>query len=302
MEYETAIALMTLAELPQIGERRLQRAHAVAQDQGIALRDLIDSMLGPAAARPYRLPPRARMRLEGDRLWHAAHCRALVARLAACGARICQPGDASYPRRWQTRAEPVPPLAYLYGAGDLLRRPAVALLASRTMSESTVAGAAAVVRCAADEGIAVAVGGMKATHRIAAAMARAAGAARLVVLDRGLFTAFGGQPEFDPFGMGPGRTRFDPTATLVLSIFRPNDHASPRNGRRRDELLAALGDIVVALSARPGGEVERICLRVLDGGGRVLSWQASSRTLIAAGAVPIDGADLQHGGLGRFTG
>jgi predicted Rossmann fold nucleotide-binding protein DprA/Smf involved in DNA uptake len=302
MEYDTAIALMTLAELPQIGERRLQHAQSAAQDQGMALRDLIDSMFQPAAARPYRLPPRARLRLERDRLWHAAHCRALVARLAACGASICQPGDAPYPRRWQTHAEPVPPLAYLYGASELLRRPTASLLASRTMSESTVAGAAAVVRCAADEGVAVAVGGMKATHRIAAAMARAAGAPRLVVLDRGLFTAFGGRPEFDPFGMGPGRTRFDPTATCVLSIFRPDDHASPRNGLRRDELLAALGDIVIALSARPDGEVERICRRVLERGGRVLSWEASSPTLIAAGASAIDGAALQDGGLRRFIG
>src|SRR6516164_1131252 len=101
MEYEAAVALVTLAELPQIGERRLQHAQSVAQDRGIALPELVDAMLGPAAARPYRLPPRARLRLEGDRLWHAAHCRALVARLSACGASICQPGEATYPRRWQ---------------------------------------------------------------------------------------------------------------------------------------------------------------------------------------------------------
>ena len=81
--------------------------------------------------------------------------------------------------------------------------------------------------------------------------------------------------------------------------FRPDNHATPRNGRRRDELIAALGDIVVALSARDGGEVERICLRSLDRGQCVLSWQANSPALVAAGAVPIDERDLASA-LRRF--
>src|SRR5215470_2259678 len=140
---------------------------------------------------------------------------------------------------------------------------------------------------------------MKSTHRIAAVTGRAAGAPRLIVLDRGLFAAFHGQPDLDPFGFGPGRTRFDSRTTLVLSIFRPYDHASPRGGRRRDELIAALGDIVVALSARPGGEVERICLRALDRGQCVLSWQGNNPALLAAGAIPIDEAEVR-GGLAQF--
>src|SRR5262249_10189144 len=109
-----------------------------------------------------------------------------------------------------------------------------------------------------------------------------------------------GPPQFDPFGFGPGRTRFDPRTTLVLSVFRPHDHATPRSGRRRDELIAALGDVIVALSARPGGEVERICLRALARGQCVLSWNGESTSLRAAGAAPIDAHDLVYG-LRRFV-
>jgi predicted Rossmann fold nucleotide-binding protein DprA/Smf involved in DNA uptake len=298
MEYETALALVTLAELPRVGERRLLRVQALARRRGLALARVV--ALAPGAlAREYGLPAAALARLERNRLWHTAHCRALVASLAACGARLCQPGDAHYPRRWAERADPPPPLAYVYGAPELLTCPAAALLASRLPNEQTVTATMRIARSAALEGFALVVGGMKSTHRIAAVTARAAGAPRLVVLDRGLFAAFGGPPEFDPFGFGPGRMRFDPGATLVLSVFRPHDHGTPRSGRRRDELIAALGDVVVALSARPGGEVERICLRALDRGQCVLSWQGSSPSLAAAGAVPVDEADLQRG-LRRF--
>ena len=298
MDYETALALVTLAELPRVGERRLLRVQALARWQGLSLARVV-ALTADDLAGQYGLPAAALVRLNRDRFWHTAHCRALVAQLAACGGSVCQPGDTHYPRRWADRAEPAPPLTYLYGAAKLLDHSAVALLTSRAVSEHTVTATVRLAQRAAQDGFALAVGGMKSTHRIAAATARAAGAPRLIVLDRGLFAAFGGQPEFDPFGFGPSRRRFDPSATLVLSIFRPHDHATPRNGRRRDELIAALGDIVVALSARPGGEVERICLRALDRGQCVLNWQANNPSLTAAGAMPIDERDLQ-GGLRRF--
>ena len=298
MDYEAALALVTLAELPRVGERRLLRMQALARGRHVALAEVVASP-PDHWARDYGLPSSARARLEREGLWHAARCRALVARLAACGARLCARGEPPYPERWAARADPAPPLVYLLGATELLEQPAVALLASRGVSERMVGATIRVAQRVALDGLVLAVGGMKATHRIAAATGRAAGAGRLVVLDRGLFAAFGGQPVFDPFGVGPRRTRFDPRASLVLSVFRPDDHATPRNGRRRDELIAALGDVVVAVCARRGGEVERICLRALDHGQCVLNWHGENPSLRAAGAIAIDEHDLQ-GGLRRF--
>ena len=300
MDYEAALALVTLAELPRVGERRLLRVQDLARGQRLRIADIL-SLAPGRLAREYGLPAPALTRLQRDGLWHTAHCRALIARLAACGATISAPDEAAYPHRWLDRGEPAPPLAYLYGAAELLATPCVALLASRGVSEHTVTATVQVSRRAALDACAVVVGGMKSTHRIAAVTSRAAGAPRVIVLDRGLFAAFHGQPEFDPFGFGPGRSRFDPRATLVLSVFRPLDHATPRSGRRRDELIAALGDVVVALSARPGGEIERICLRALDRGQIVLSWQGNSPSLVAAGAVAIDEHELAQGLL-RFVG
>ncbi len=291
MNFETALALITLAELPRVGERRLAHVQRIAHGQGLPLTGVL-GLDAAALAHDYRLPTPALRRLQRERLWHMAYCRALVARLAACGAQVCQPGDPEFPQRWHDRASPLPPLAYVYGATELLDRPAVALLASRGINEHMVTATVQIAQAVARAECTLVVGGMKTTHRIAAVTVRAAGAGRVIVLDRGLFAAFGGRPEFDPFGFGPGRSRFDPRGTLVVSVFRPDNHATPRNGRRRDELIAALGDVVVALNARAGGEVERICLRCLDRGQCVLSWQANSPALVAAGAVAIDERDL----------
>lgn len=298
MDREAALALLTLAELPQIGERRLQRVcDAVAQRRTTLARALT---LPPAVlAHEFGLPSAAAVRLATARTWHLTRCRGLLAQLEQAGGLLCAPGDPAYPRAWSAFGDPPPPLVYLHGNPALLRAPAVALLSSRAVNEQTVTATMQVTRRAAADGLALAVGGMKTTHRIAAVAVRACGARRLIVLDRGLFATFRAGLEFDPFGFGPGQARFDRRATLVLSSFRPHDHAVPRNGRRRDALIAALGSVVVAVSARPGGEVERICLRALDRGQCVLTWQDQSEALAAAGARPIDEQDLARG-LRRF--
>jgi predicted Rossmann fold nucleotide-binding protein DprA/Smf involved in DNA uptake len=291
LEYEAALALITLAELPSIGDRRLARIQAWARREGLSLAGLVAG--GPGLWSITSLLPRgARARLMHERWRHTAHCRALVARLSAAGVCIASPADATFPRHWLRRADPPPPFVYSYGGAELIELPTVAMLGSRTVTGESVTAAVHVARAAAQTGAALVVGGMKATHRIAAMASRAAGAPRIIVLDRGVFAAFGGRPELDPFGLGPGRSRFDRASTLVLSVFRPDNPANPRTGRRRDELIAALGDAIVALSARPGGEVERICLRALDRGQRVLSWHGNAPGLLAAGAVAVDANDV----------
>lgn len=299
MKRESALALVTLAELPHVGERRLERVWTEIERRGL---DPARALALPPAvlAHDFGVPPAACVRLASARVWHLAHCRALLAQLDRAGAIVCRRDEQAYPRRWREHAAPPPPLAYLYGESALLSRPTLALLTSRAVSEPAVTAIVQIVRRAAADGLVLAVGGMKTTHRIAAVAIRACGAPRVVVLDRGLFAAFRAGFDRDPFGFGPGRALFDRRATLVLSCFRPHDHAVPRNGRRRDQLIAALGDVVVAASARPGGEVERTCLRALDRGQCVLSWQGQNEALLAAGARPLDEVELGKG-LRRFV-
>ena len=76
------------------------------------------------------------------------------------------------------------------------------------------------------------------------------------------------------------------------------DHAVPRNGRAAMSSSAALADVIVAVHARPGGQIERVCFEALDRGQCVLSCTAKSG-LVAAGATAVAEADLAAG-LSRF--
>ena len=212
---------------------------------------------------------------------------------------MSQVGAAGYPFRWQSRSEHPPPIVYAYGDGNILQGTTLAVLNSRSVTERSVTATVQIVRQAASEAFTMICGGMKSTYRITATTARATGAKRAIVLDRGLFAAFGKRMQHDPSGFGPDRSFLDGTNTLVLSPFRPHDFASPGNGKERDRLIADLADVVVAATARAGGEIERICLRLLDRGRCVLSWQAENGGLVSAGAIPLDEGDLQLG-LKRF--
>ena len=298
MDEATTLALIALSELPRVGERTLVRIQQLADWNGLPLAAILH--LPPERlVEEYRVPHQAVRRLteQGDR--HLAGCRHILATLQEAQAQLSWPGDQVYPRRLSERAGQAPPLLYLYGNVDTLGERTLGVLNSRNVTEHSVTATLQVARRAAADGFTLITGGMKTTHRIAAVATRATGSRRAVVLDRGLFAAFGNDLSRDPFGFGPQQSRFDRRTSLAVSPFRPYDHATPRNGRRRDEIIAALAELVVAVSAQPGGEIERICLHALDRGQCVLSWQGANDSLVAAGATPLDQADLERG-LGRF--
>ena len=281
-----------LSELPAVGERRAARIAAAASARGVRLLDLF-ALPAQVLARDYQLPLRAVACLGAARARFEAHCRHLLACLRAGSGAVCQPGDAAYPDRWLARARPVPPIVYVHGNPAIQHRPTFAILSSRGLTQRSVSACIQVIQYAAEAGLTLVTSGMKGTYRVAAVAGRAAGVPRIVVLDRGLLAAFGAHMDRDPFGFGPGRAAFDRERTLVMSPYRLADHAVPRNGARRDELVAALADVIVATSVRPGGTMERVCLEALDRGQCVLSWHGDHDGLLAAGATPIDETDLR---------
>ncbi|MCK6554180.1 DNA-processing protein DprA [Candidatus Binatia bacterium] len=298
MDKEAALYALMLSELPHVGERLADRILSCNRERGHGLATFF--RLPPAVLREvYRLPADTVAHLDVGMEAHRARCGWLLGRLTVAGGDAWCAGDAAYPRRLARRLRPPPPVLYTVGAPDLLERPTLTVLSSRMLSEHTVPATAAVAEAAAAQGFTLAGGGMKASYRVASVAARAAGAARVIVLDRGLFATFGARADRDPSGFGPGRAALDVNRTLVVSPFRLGDHASPRSGQRRDELVAALADVVVAVHAQPGGQIERVCLAALDRGQSVLSWYGENAGLVAAGATAITEADLPE--LGRFV-
>ncbi len=290
MSSQTLDALK-LWELPQVGEKAARRILAVNRERG---RTLATFFRLPAAVlrEDYDLHPAALERLTREREAHETHCRWLEQRAAAAGARIHVAGEPGYPERWSRRMESPPAVVALLGEEAVLELPTLAVLNSRHIDERVVLASSAAVQAAIAQGFAVVSGGMKASHRISAVAARVAAAPRIVVLDRGLFATFGADVGGDPFGFGPGRSRLDNRRTLVLSPFRLGDHAVAHNGKRRDELIAGLADVILAVHARPGGVIEHVCLEALDRGQIVLSWYGENAGLVAAGAAAVEEADL----------
>lgn len=96
----------------------------------------------------------------------------------------------------------------------------------------------------------------------------------IYVLDRGLRDGLG--PAFDrpPFAEARIReTVFDTSRDLALSPFRLDDHAIGANLRRRDRMLYALADLIIALDVRAGGGMAAECLRAHEQGRMV--WVAN---------------------------
>jgi predicted Rossmann fold nucleotide-binding protein DprA/Smf involved in DNA uptake len=298
MDKETALYALMLSELPQVGDKVAARILAQNGERRHGLATFF--RLPEAVLRDdYKLHGATVRCLCGERAKHETRCRWLLDQLAAARGTVSLAGDAAYAVRIRQRLDPAPAVLYSYGAAGILEAPTLAVLNSRTLSEHAVAASLVMVQAAAAQGFTLVGGGMKTGYRIAAVAGRAAAAPRVIVLDRGIFATFGARLDRDPFGFGPGRSLLDAGRTLVLSPFRLMDHATPRNGQRRDELIVALADVVVAVHARLGGQIERVCLEALDRGQCVLSWYGENAGLVAAGATAITEADL--GELARYA-
>jgi len=285
--------IIRLWELPQIGEKSAHRILAACHTRGLSLATFF--RLPEVLLRDdFELPPAAIARLLRERAAHEAHCRWLTQCVEATGTHLFLFREDAYPSRLQARLGPPPAILSLLGVETVLEAPTLAVLNSRVIDERVVQASHAAVQAAIAQGFTVVTGGMKASHRISAVAARAAAAPRAIVLDRGLFATFGSDVRRDPFGFGPGRNPLDRSRTLVVSPFRLNDHAVAHNGQRRDELVAALADVIIVVYARPGGVIERVCLEALDRGQVVLSWYGENAGLVAAGATAIEESDLEN--------
>lgn len=122
----------------------------------------------------------------------------------------------------------------------------------------------------------------------------------LYVLDRGMREALG--PEFDRPPFSAARIRdavFDTSRDLALSSFRLDDHSLGANNRRRDQILFALSELIIALDVRGGGGMYEECLRSFQKGKRVFISEAGrdgNSALLSHGCskLPDDSGWIKH--------
>jgi predicted Rossmann fold nucleotide-binding protein DprA/Smf involved in DNA uptake len=288
---------LLLHSIPHAGDKAVARLlagcarHRLAPATFLNLNDL-------ELSRYFELDPRAIGFLSSNRGRLLAETAEAARRLRAFPLHIVATTDATYPARLISNMEDAPPLLYTLGNLMLLepycnRKPAF----TYTVAASRSAGAGSLARLdelATDLAV---MGGTPVTghdrpeyQRLALAAQRR-GLPTIYVFDRGLREALG--PEFDRPPFPAARIRdvaFDFERDLAVSPFRLDDHGIGANNRRRDRMIFALSDLLIALDVRAEGAMYKLCRKAQEqskllfvcSGGR-----DGNEALLAAGAPEL---------------
>ena len=172
----------------------------------------------------------------------------------------------SYPYGLERYDDAPPPV--LYALGNLRRLDESFTFAVATSNGATVDSMlkqdALVVALSLAGGV-VLTGHDRTAYQRAALAAQRNNRPTVYVLDRGLRDGLG--PEFDRPPFAAARIRdllFDTERDLALSPFRLDDHAIGANLRRRDRLIFALADVIIAHDVSAGGGMASECQRAME--------------------------------------
>ena len=224
--------------------------------------------------------------LDGEQLLRAA--RDIAAKLADQRISVLTCDDPVYPRSLLDLPDP-PPLLYLRGS---LPRPddrTFSISGSATPSEHAARIARAVGRDLARAGWTVVSGYAYGVDTAAHIGALEEGGRTVMTLPMGILT-FELRPEFKKFGERLGREM------VLVSECAPGEEWSPRAAVRRDRVIAALGQGLLAVEARPEGGTMITVKHALKLGrpAYVVKYRtpppgaAGNELAIRAGGIPVE--------------
>lgn len=288
---DTTELILLLMETPEIGEkttlsvlRRNAQAGRSADDfMGLSQRDLAQEYGIRRSIAVQILDSGSNARIDSLAL-HRVFMRA--------GVRVVTIMDATYPVRLLDRMQDPPPVLLAYGNHALLNDRLFAVANSNGAREEALLAGDRAAEAALKEGWSLATGHNRVAWQRPALVMRRNGGRVCYVLDRGMLPGFGGDLSRALFTAariwGPA---YDPSTDLTLSCFAPRAHGIAANNRRRDALIFALADIIMAGEIRTGGQMERECIAALRRGQRVLLCGAKREAdslLLEAGAQRTD--------------
>lgn len=286
--------LLLLHSVPYLGEKtltRLLRGHAQQRLSSEAFLNLPVQTL----REQYELDARAATYLHDRRTELLAQSAELARIVRTHPLQVLTVASATYPMRLERNEEIPPPILYTLGNATLVDPPRKGPPARFTFTVAVSNGASTAVLSRLDE-IASDLaqrGGVPVTGHDRTPYQRLALAAQrrnlpiLYVFDRGLREALG--PEFDRPPFAAARIRdavFDRKRDLAISPFRLNDHGIGANNRRRDSLIFALSDLIIALDVRAGGGMTAECSKAYAQGRPVFVAEAGrdgNQALLAEG-------------------
>src|SRR5689334_20553407 len=244
--------LLLLHSVPHIGEKSLARLLRLVAQQRLAP-DTFLAMTATQWQEECELHPEAAAALDLQRAELIARSSELGRSLRTHRIQLLSVESATYPARLVRNEDAPPPLIYALGNPDLLEMSYRAERFTFTIAVSNGAGAETLDRLDRLASELSAAGGVPVTGHDRAPYKRLALASQrrnaptVYVLDRGLREALG--PDFDRPAFAAARIRdaaFVTDRDLALSPFRLDDHSIGANNRRRDSLVFALSDVIIA--------------------------------------------------------
>jgi DNA processing protein len=290
---DTTELILLLSEVPGIGDKTMA---GILRKNAVLRR----------TAREFLALPELRLREEYGIAERPAACisaitptlkdaaAATVRGLRRSGITLLTLLDAVYPKRLLERMDELPPVLYAYGNVALLDARLFAVANSNEPPEQALAVTDVAAETALECGWWPVTGHNRPAYQRPALTSRRNGGRVCYVLDRGLLEAFGDDLAKDLFPAARiWSPAYDPQCDLTISPFALRDHSLATHNRRRDEIIFALADVVFAGAVRPGGQMERNCLRVLAQGRRVilLGPPGSAVSLVEAGGIHLDAGD-----------
>jgi predicted Rossmann fold nucleotide-binding protein DprA/Smf involved in DNA uptake len=232
------------------------------------------------------IEPEELLRMSTDRLREEFRLRRDAARALTNGAKelrrrahLLRQKVADKPVRLVTRESPLyprtldefcpapPGYLFLYGNPKVLNNPTFCVIASRGATREDLDRVGRIVEQQTLQGKTLVTGSNTPAYRAAAVVPLRWGAPRIVVVERGLFSALGDDLERELFPAARlWRHRFDPVTDLVISFSRPEEGAAKSDPARRDEIVVGLSQEVYAVRLRKGGNMERLAARAEERG------------------------------------
>lgn len=285
MNTEKELAV-TLHNLPGIREGYLGRILQINFRLGRTLLEFLS--LPPADMKDvYGLPNPVVRTLKNQRL--IAETRERVwERLDRYGIEVVLLHEPDYPQKLKAYLEDaLYPVLYLWGDRDLADTKAAALFVSRDPTPEALEVVRKIALKLGEEDYTLVSSPYRRAYRIVAQVAQTKGFPSIVIPDRGITHTI-------------RRLKADPEKTLILSPFGLEDVGTGSSGPKRDQLIAAFADLLIAVQVREDGVIFQELIRAAEKGKqvRVVDWgrvrdkgrSSGNRQLLKLGfpSFPVD--------------
>lgn len=283
-----------LHAVPHLGPRSIARLVAEMPpglpDDPLELNDLRAWRLSADTLRDeYKLHPEAAACLSGRKEQLLTAGAEIAQSMRRLGIRVLIHTDPDYPSSLKESDSSPPPLLYAYGNMGLLRERRFAVVSSSDTNARNIEVVRELSGLLSDQGLAAVTSHNTHPYQVAGLAAKSRNAPVVLVLDRGILSAFPQGLSWEPVAQARiWNLRFDPQRDLVLSAFRLYDHWIGPNGRIRDRMVFGLADVVVAVEVRPGGVMESECLRAHKKGREVYVYKSDTDVLPGGNAALLE--------------